>query len=70
MDREEIKERYKHLHKVERTFLAEVYEVCNNLNPDIFDNFFKLDELSEKDFFGITDFLYHNADPPAATKIK
>jgi len=36
MDREEIKEKYRHLCKVERTFLAEVYEVCNNLNPDIF----------------------------------
>lgn len=39
MDKEEIKKRYKQLHRAERTYLAEVYEVCNNMDPDVFDNF-------------------------------
>lgn len=60
MDKEETKKRYKQLCRTERTFLAEVYEVCNNLNSDVFGNLFKIGDLSERDFFCIVDFLYHN----------
>lgn len=60
MDREETKKRYKQLCSTERTFLAEVYEVCNNLSSDVFGNLFKIEDLSEGDFFCIVDFLYYN----------